>query len=177
MTVLEFAMRMYPYWIAGWTMLLAIYFSPYRELLRVDKKAVVKFSKLLVILAAFRMVVFFFFADRILPHVQGANFLPWETSLTVFWEDALHTLPLVIGALMMGMDKWYKKVIYYVAMVIVMIAFGLGHTYQGMLAAFALSFYIPFTIEKGRQYGFGTVMICHCLYDLSTMLVLKHFLG
>lgn len=177
MTFTEFALRMYPWWIAGWAMILAVLFSPYKDMLRIDKKAVVKFVVFLILISIYRAAIFYFFGKEVSErlHLENINIIPWPTSLTVFWEDAIHTLPIAILLSIFGEDRWYKKVFKYAIIAIVMCAFGLGHVYQGLLVAFLLSFYIPFTLKKGKEYGFGTVMICHCLYDLSTMLIMKAF--
>jgi hypothetical protein len=77
----------------------------------------------------------------------------------------------------LGKDRWWKKGLIGAAIATVMVSFGLGHVYQGWAAAAMLSFYIPFTFKKGQEVGFGTVMLCHTLYDLATILVMKAFLG
>ncbi len=47
--------------------------------------------------------------------------------------------------------------------------FGMGHAYQGMSAVVITMLY-PFFISYryGRKVGFGTVMVCHILYDFIT---------
>lgn len=175
----EIALRMFPYWIMGIFMLFAVYHSEYKDLLRVQWKPIMKWLLFIVALTAYRIAVFKFFSGNETLHnqTQGAMMIPWQATLTVFWEDACHGLPLAILSRYLGTDKWWKKLVTLVAIIFTMFAFGLGHVYQGTVAAFFLSFYIPYTFKKGQEIGFGTVMICHTLYDLATILTIKNFLG
>lgn len=179
MTFQEIALRMFPYWIMGLFMLYAVYQSSHRDLLRVNFKATAKWILFLGVLTLYRYGIFRFFEGNETLHdmTSGAASIPWQATLTVFWEDMCHIVPLVILSRWLGNDKIWKKVLVWIAIALVMLSFGLGHIYQGYVAAFALSFYIPFTLKKGQEIGFGTVMICHTLYDLATILTIKHFLG
>lgn len=175
----ELALRMYPYWIMGIFMLCVTYFSKYRYLIRIDWNSVAKWGIALFVVTLMRFIVLYLFRDTIkLSEIaSGATTIPWQASLTVFWEDACHTLPLAILSIILGQDKLWKRILIRIAIVAVMISFGLGHVYQGYTAAILLSFYIPFTLKKGMQLGFGTMMIAHTMYDLVTMLTLHAFLG
>ena len=102
--------------------------------------------------------------------------IPWFLAFGVFWEDMLHALPLILLQKLIGTQKKTWP-IHILATAVIMASFGLGHTYQGAFAAFALSFYIPYSVQLGKKFGLGTVMICHILYDLSTILFLKFMLG
>lgn len=179
MTFVEMALKMYPYWIMGLLMMLIVYYSEYRTLLRVEWKPILKWVKLLGIITIYRIIIFKLFKGNatLESMTSGVGIIPWQSTLTVFWEDALHGLPLAIMALWLGQEKLWKRIVTWAAVVLVMISFGLGHVYQGWIAAFFLSFYVPFTFKKGQEIGFGTVMICHVLYDLATILTLKNFLG
>lgn len=179
MTFTEMALRMYPYWIMGIFMIFAVWHSSHRDLLRIEPKAIGKWILFLVGLTIYRILIFKMFPNSEYLHQgkEGASIIPWQATLTVFWEDACHSLPLVILARAIGLDKWWEKGLIGTAIAVVMVSFGLGHVYQGYLAAFLLSFYIPFTFKKGQEIGFGTVMICHMIYDLVTILTIKHFLG
>lgn len=179
MTFTEMALRMYPYWIMGIFMLFAVYQSNHRDLLRIELNKIGKWILFLGGLTIYRIIVFKLFSGNEYLHQAGtgASIIPWQATLTVFWEDACHSLPLVILARALGTDRWWKKGLIGAAIALVMVSFGLGHVYQGYLAAIFLSFYIPFTYKKGQEVGFGTVMICHMLYDLATILTIKQFLG
>lgn len=179
MTFQEMALRMFPYWIMGLFMVFAVYQSKYKDLLRVEPKAILKWVGCLALLTVYRIIIFKFFSgnDKLHDMTSGAMMIPWQATLTVFWEDACHGLPLAIIGLALGKDKLWKKVLNYALLIGVMVSFGLGHVYQGYIAAACLSFYIPFSLKKGHEVGFGTVMICHTLYDLATILTIKTFLG
>jgi hypothetical protein len=107
---------------------------------------------------------------------QGLNLIPWTASFTVFWEDMAHGLPLLILRNLIGYDKRWNKTINNIALTIVMLSFGLGHIYQGLLVPILLAFYIPYSVKVGKEYGFGTIAICHILYDLTTLLFVKYFM-
>ncbi len=179
MTFQEIAIKMFPYWLMGFFMLFATYQSSHRDLLRVDFKAIAKWILILGGLTIYRYIVFTIFQDNPKLHdmVSGASMIPWQATLTVFWEDMCHTVPLVILSRWLGDDKLWKKALSWASIALVMVSFGLGHVYQGYFAALFLSLYIPFTYKKGQEVGFGTIMICHTLYDLVTILAIQTFLG
>jgi hypothetical protein len=179
MTFQEVALRMFPYWIMGLFMLYATWQSKHKDLLRIEWKPIAKWILFLCGITAYRWFIFRTFAGNEQLHdmTSGAMIIPWQATLTVFWEDACHGLPLAILSRWLGKDKWWKKALTWIAIAIVMVSFGLGHVYQGWIAAAALSFYIPFTFKKGQEVGFGTVMLCHTLYDLVTIVSMHAFLG
>lgn len=149
-----------------------------KDLLRIDRKAIKSWLKFLFVLTIYRCILFYFFGKTqfLADSLKSADFIPWQATLFVFWEDACHTIPLVLFSRLLG-KKWYTMPIYAMALIAVMASFGLGHTYQGGLAALLLSLYIPFTIKKGKELGFGTMMVGHTLYDLVTILFAKALLG
>lgn len=179
MTFTEIAIRMYPYWLMGLFMMFATYKSKYRDLLRVEWKPIYKWCIVLVLLTIYRVLMLKYFSGhpKLEEMTSGAMTLPWQATLTVFWEDMCHGLPLAILSLALGKDRLWKRILTRIAIAVVMVSFGLGHVYQGYIAAAFLSLYIPFTFKKGQEVGFGTVMICHTLYDLVTILTLNACLG
>jgi hypothetical protein len=159
-------------------MIYVTYNSEYRNLLRVDFKALARFIAFLGVVFVGRFLLF----KYVLPidtasHTKSmADSIPWQVLLGVFWEDAAHSMPLVLAGMMLAKSKiysWLSKPL----MVLVMLSFGSGHLYQGPVMAFLLSFYVMYSMKKGREYGFGTVMIAHILYDLSTLLSIRWMLS
>lgn len=174
----EVIMRMFPYWIMGVIMLYATFNSKHRDLLRVSWPALKRFGWFMVLLTVYRAIIFHFFGhhEMLQDAASGAMTIPWQATLTVFWEDACHGLPLVLlGRWSEG--KKHAKWINRAALAFVMVSFGLGHVYQGWFAAAFLSLYIPMSMKWGKKHGFGTVMIGHSIYDLLTVLALQFFLG
>lgn len=169
------AEQMWPCWVAGMTMLYLVKNSSHSDLLRVDKAGLLKFAKLMLAITAIRFVVLKFLTpDMVLEQAKAiADMIPLPATLGVFWEDACHTLPLALAALLYSKDSWYR-VLRIPMLLIVMLAFGSGHIYQGMIPAILLSFYIPFTLKLAKKYGFGTVMLCHMAYDLITLCTIKY---
>jgi len=88
--------------------------------------------------------------------------------LLVFWEDAF------FGISSYWILKYFKKSISVPLVVLLSGVFGYGHLYQGLYAVICLSFY-PFFVSRryGLKNGFGTVMICHILFDFSTFLTFR----
>jgi len=173
MTFSEIAIRMYPSWIMGLFMLFTTYNSKYKNLLRVELKPTLKWLKILLFITITRIIVLKFVGHGSLN--QGAATIPWQMAFTVFWEDLCYGLPLAIFALALGNNTKWKRIVTTIMIIAMMLSFGLGHVYQGYFAAFALSFYVPFTFKKGQEVGFGTIMVGHVLYDLITILTIKNF--
>lgn len=172
------ASHMWPCWVFGALIFWMALKAGHKNDLRVEPKAVFSWIKFLFIIALYRFVIFRFFSNNNTLHGMAANILqiPTLATLTVAWEDLAHGLPLLLLQRLIGIRKLTWS-IHFIATLFIMIAFGLGHTYQGTLSAIILSFYIPFSVSIGKKHGFGTVMICHTLYDLSTILSLKYILG
>lgn len=173
------ALAMYPYWILGAVILIITILAGHKNVVRVEKDAVFKWAKFLLIVTVYRFILF-----KIFPHwslfteaQKNITMIPWPLTFTVFWEDACHGLPLYLLQQWTGMEKRWAKVLNYVLMGLVMIEFGAGHLYQGMLAAAFLMLYVPYSIKYGKKFGFGTVMICHTLFDLTTILSFKYLFG
>jgi hypothetical protein len=178
MSAKEMAMHMWPCWLIGILMLYAVWNSKYKNMLRVTPRAIVKFLLFMVFITICRVVAFRMLAPpEAIEQIKGIiHFLPWQTTLGVFWEDAAHSLPLVLMGKIFKKSKWYS----YVSLpllAMVMFSFGSGHMYQGLIASIAISFYVPFSMKMGEKHGFGTVMICHILYDMITLLSLGWMVG
>ena len=178
MNISEVAERMWPAWAMGLIMILLVKNSKHANILKVDKKGLFRFAKWMAVITLVRFIALRFLAPQELIDQlrQTVNFLPWQTTLGVFWEDMCHTVPLVILGRMYAKEKWYQR-LRLPLMAMVMFSFGSGHMYQGAFASCLLSLYIPVTMKLGKKYGFGTVMLCHMFYDMATLLSLKWIVG
>lgn len=186
MTIGQMAQELWPNWLLGICMILLVLNSKYKNMLRVEIPALIEVVKFLIFISLIRMFVFHFIAGpETMAGIRAmANFIPWQATLGTPWEDACHGLPLaIIGAscyakryypsgLQWSHEEWFKWV-EKPLLFMVMMAFASGHLYQGIWQALAISFYIPFSIRMGTKYGFGTVMIGHIMYDMSTLLLFK----
>jgi len=179
MDIKYWALNMYPFWLLGIFMILATVFAGYKEVVRVEKVALLKWLRFLCIITAYRVVLFKLFPNvtMLKEAVKNVTSVPWQITPSVFWEDAAHTLPLFFIQMWLGTDKLWKRIVHYILLTMIMIEFGLGHVYQGIPAAIALSFYIPYSLKLGKKFGWGTIMIGHILFDLTTILTLKLFAG
>jgi hypothetical protein len=172
------AQNMYPYWILGALVISAVIIAGKKHLLRVEAKPVLKWIIFLGVVTSWRLLLTKLVGySGVHTSTQGVAMIPPIASLTVFWEDACHGLPILLLRDFIGTRKWWAKIINWSALLLVMTAFGLGHLYQSVWIALLLCFYIPYSVRCGRQYGFGTVMICHTLYDLVTLIFVKYFMG
>lgn len=178
MDFVEMASHLMLFWCLGLFVAFALWKSGNKDLLRVEKKPLMKWAAFIFGLTIYRLIIFRYFSDQQMIRDAGAAALsiPWPIALLVFWEDLTFAVPLVLISRLIS-NKWYYRPIYIASMAILMLAFGSGHIYQGLLPALLLSLYVPFSVSRGKSVGFGTVILCHMMYDLSTILALRLALG
>lgn len=169
---------MYPYWILGIVSILMVLRYGDKRLLRFDWTQVRKWFCFLVTITFWRLVLYniFAFGSIFGNSLKNASFIPWVAAFTVFWEDAVFGLPMLILKKKLSNKKW-SKYLYWLFLGVAMCVFGSGHVYQGIIPAIILSLYVPLTVKLGAKHGFGTIMICHIMYDLFTMLFIKYMHG
>lgn len=178
MDMKSIALAMYPSWLLGAFMIWATIQAGYGKFVRIQKRSVIKWIIFLCVITLFRVftIRYMLELDHMKESAKGVLLIPWPATLTVFWEDAAHGLPLFLLYLWSRASK-FKMVLWYCLLAMVTLSFGSGHTYQGYWAAALLMLYIPYSIKLGAKHGFGTVMVCHTLYDLFTILTVKWALG
>lgn len=168
---------MYPSWLLGISIILMVLWSGNKHFLRVNFGALKKWAHLLVIATFWKMIVYKVFEfGSVLGSLGNASFIPMSMAFTVFWEDAVFGLPLMLLRLKIGKRKWPLP-FYWLYMALAMVIFGSGHMYQGPIRACLLSLYVPLTVRIGQKHGFGTVMIGHIMYDLATLAFIKFMYG
>jgi hypothetical protein len=181
MTQLSFntiAEYMYPFWILGALVIIATVCAGQKNLLRIEIKPILKWCSFLILITGIRI-----FLLKSAGYVgltgtpTGLMAIPWVASFTVFWEDICHSLPLVILNDLIGTTRKWARVVNQIALFTVSVSFGLSHLYQGIVVSAILCFYVPYSIKYGKKYGFGTVIVCHTLFDLVTFLFIKYFMG
>lgn len=178
MDIQTVASEMYPSWLLGISIILLILWSGQKHHLRVNKEGLKKWARLLFIATCWKVAIYkvFAFSSLFGGSMEQASFIPISMAFTVFWEDAVFGLPLMLLRLKIGNKKWPLP-FYWLYMAIAMAVFGSGHTYQGIIQACMLSFYVPLTVRIGKKHGFGTVMIGHMMYDLVTLTFMKIMYG
>jgi len=172
------ALSAYPYWILGIVVILATIAAGHRNVLRIEKSALLSFIKFICYLTLYRFVIFKLFPN-FAPFVEAKksiSMVPIPFMLGVFWEDACHCIPLYFLKKVINNRKLLIP-FYYIALAVVMVEFGMGHLYQGLIPSILLSFYVPYSVAMGEKYGFGTVMICHTIFDISTALSIQYLMG
>lgn len=141
---------------------------------RIEKNKVKEFLFFLIKITIFRLVVhmIFGFSGAANSPSSPMNKIQILTILGVYWEDAFFTLPILILERLK-----VNKAILMILLCLNSISFALGHLSYGALWATITLFYVPFISYKyGKTNGLGTVMVCHILYDLVTLITLRHLL-
>lgn len=155
---------MLPFYILGALVCLIIYVKD-KELLSFKLESVSKFLTFMVFVVCYKLTVISFFnvpvSDTPMPF--------WSLSM-VWWEDAIFSIPIYLISKSTKIHKFVKF-----ALILVMsLLFGFGHIYQGIFAVFVTSLY-PYYISTryGKDHGFGTVMACHIIYDMTIYSTIK----
>jgi hypothetical protein len=174
---ISFALNMVPFWTYGVLMFVAVYFSSYRDLLAVKFKVVLKWAIFVLAISIVRYFLIHCFSspEEITALASSLTWLPTWSTFFVPWEDLSHAIPLAI----MGRsfpDNYFFRTVRYFFLIVLMVDFGAGHLYQGVFAACMLAFYIPITLYFGKKHGFGTIMLCHVIYDLATVGLIKYLI-
>jgi hypothetical protein len=177
MTATEWASNMYPYWILGVGVICAVLFTKERGLLRINWKAIIDWGKLLILAVSIRFVLYKIFPHFFIFENMGeTSTVPWITVFTVFWEDAAHALPLLLLRKLIG-DGKKASLLFIVFMCLSMLDFSQGHLYQGPVVAAMAGIYVPLSLFIGERLGFGTMMIGHIMFDISSILFVRCLMG
>jgi hypothetical protein len=140
-----------------------------KEMIRVEWNAVASFVGFMVFVTCLRIAFIQFgleFFNISLPNDLGIA--DWPLAL-VFWED------LFFGGSVYLIHKFIKsKFLSWPLTIAISFMFASGHLYQGAFVAALTSIY-PYFISRrfGMLYGFGTVMICHIIYDFMSVYLTK----
>ena len=146
----------------------------HKDLVRVQWNSVASFVGFMTLVFFLRLAWMDFIYHDNMPALQ--QFLktiplkeiePYRFAL-VFWEDSFFVLPIYWA--MKKLSKWKGIAV----AVLLSGLFGYGHMYEGYIAVALLSLY-PYHIsyKNGLKYGFGTIMVCHILYDFMTFYFIK----
>jgi len=144
-----------------------------RHILKIDLKAVQTFITLMILLTFFRFTMASVLAEMGVNVAQinkGLAHIPFWRLALVFWEDAFFAIPIYYMK-----DKWkWSRYLWMPVVAILSVTFAIGHIYQGQWAFFA-TLLVPYVIwyRYGKRFGFGTVMICHILFDQMTILAFR----
>lgn len=165
---------MYPYWLLGLFMIWATLNTEFKSILRIDKKAILNWTRILLLATIGRLLMFKIFPGDFFKSAKAITQIPLFMTVLTPWEDATHGLPLLLLSNFIGYNKRYKLV-YIFLMLSTMVEFGLGHIYQGNFSACFLSLYVPLSICLAKKWGMGTVMVGHAMYDFATRFVVGVF--
>ena len=149
----------------------AVRFTSEKDLFRISWDKISQFVGFLALIFTWRLLQanFLYTTGLMEQFPQNPVGMPFWTMGLVFWEDFFFAVPIYFICKHMT-HKWLKFSLIFAISAL----FGLGHLYQGWEAVFILAFMPYFvTYRYGKQYGFGTTMICHILYDVSTVIFIK----
>lgn len=141
--------------------LLVIALLFFRNAIRIQWQSVASFCGFMCLVTALRFAAF---------EVSGAPsvhpYITFSGLSMVFWEDMFHAFPIWLARDYFKLSKW----IWIPIAVGLSLMFASGHIYLGLTWA-ATTLIYPYFISYrlGKQYGFGTVMVCHILYDVATI--------
>jgi len=150
------------------------YFSNTRDVIRIEWTRIGAFLGFLAVVTCCRIALLDYIA------YNDPNFSPLSNSvilgvpvhqfITVFWEDVMFGLPIYF---IMEKVRW-NGLVKFALILLISLTFGYGHAYQGAFAIAITSLY-PFLVSYryGKKYGFGTVMLCHIIYDFSIFYFIK----
>ncbi len=125
-------------------------------------------------ISCFLRGLFFYFFPHLIPKalIYITNKMSLTQLLGVYWEDAFFVLPIVL------LSKYIQpKYIIYTFMLFCAYNFGMGHIYQGTLAAFLMGAYVILSYLTRRRIGIGTFIICHIIHDITMATQLKLILN
>jgi len=138
-----------------------------KDLFRVSWDKLAQFTAFLFVLALFRLLQYDYLVGHgliTMPRLpEELQFRKYSFGL-VFWEDFFFAVPIYF--IMKNCKRNWLK---YGSIALISILFGLGHAYQGWTGV-AITMFAPFFISYrfGKQYGFGTSMLGHIMYDCTT---------
>ena len=159
-----------PYFL-GAVICLVIY-NTNKDLLKVKLDSVSKFLTFMVFVVAYKLTVISFFNTP----VSDAPFPFWSLSM-VWWEDAVFAIPIYFISQSIRLNKLLK----FSLILLISLLFGVGHAYQGIVGILVTSLYPYFiSVRYGKVHGFGTVMVCHIIYDMiiySTIKLAPYIVG
>lgn len=155
--------------ICGMVITLAMMFRErHRHIIRIEWNKVSSFLAFLAFVTCIRIAGFEFLADFAPPGTLPSmnekllNVPIWRFVL-VFWEDAFFGIPLYYAW------KYCRRWFALLVTIGFSVWFGFGHGYQGNYAIVLTALYPYFISYRfGSQYGFGTVMVSHIMYDMAT---------
>jgi hypothetical protein len=98
--------------------------------------------------------------------------MPFWWFFMVFWEDGFYGLVIYY---LMEVDKILPKFVKKIIIFGICFNFMLGHLYQGAIGMLAILYPFYISYKYGKKNGFGTVMICHILFDLISYMMYSFY--
>ena len=139
--------------------------------LRIQWNSVASFFAFVIFVCLIRMgIVSFLSNGTYTPETSNIQF--WQY-IMVFWEDLFFSFSLFLVAKLLHKIGWnfYSKSMFYSLTIALSVIFASGHIYEGYVAASLILFYPYFVSYRcGLKYGWGTIMVCHIMYDCITVL-------
>lgn len=140
-----------------------------RKMLSLNLDKINSFIGFMVLVCVLRVCLIDFCSEFFQSELPTDSGIPLWYLPFVFWED------LFFGGLVYLSHKFIKnRFISLLSIILISLWFASGHLYQGYYIA-ALTGIYPYFISYrfAKKNGFGTVMVCHILYDFITVLLVK----
>ena len=148
--------------------MLILFATKWPEDLSFKWKYVKQLLQIELILIIFRTSLFVLFPESIPDHFPNMTQMPLIYFLSVWWEDAVFVLPVIL------VSKYFKPTwITLIAILISSYFFASGHQYQGWFGVAVTALYVPVIYKYRNILGMGTVMVCHIMHDVMISLNFK----
>ena len=135
-----------------------------KKLLTLKLDSVTKFLTLMSLAVCFRLAIMSLIGGS----PTGDFPFPLWMLIMVWWEDAVYAIPVFYISESSKIHRYVK----FLLILVISLYFGLGHSYQGLLGIAVTSLYPYFISARlAKQHGFGTVMLCHVLYDIIIVVI------
>lgn len=148
----------------GWIVIVYCVFFR-RNVIRIDWAVIAKFTGFLLLLAAIRFA-------GMQGQTRTSGFMPgFYGIILVPWEDSFFS---ILGIYFFKDFLKLSKKIWIPIAIVFSVFFASGHVvYGGAWAVTTLFFPYFVSYRYGKKHGYGTAMICHILYDFTTILTVK----
>ncbi len=135
-----------------------------RKKLEIQLDNVAKFLAAMTILTFIKICIWN--GQMVPPNPYGISM---QNFLFVFLEDAFFVMiPFYLC------KKIDSKILKFLIWTFFSVSFGMGHIYQGITAVFITALYPYFISNRyAQRTSFGTVMVCHFLWDCFVLLIPK----
>jgi len=161
---MEILYSMALFYVAGLVSLVYTLFKD-RSLLRFDCNLLWKATLAILVLIPLKIMAFNHFFPDLVANLAFMTYVPLWVFFMVFWEDLVFTMPILHMK-----KRGVRKRFLYPVMALSFGVFTVSHLYQGLMGLSSIIYIYWFSYKGGQEFGLGTVMVLHVLFDVVTIL-------